>query len=82
MKNPMHVDASLFGFYTGMRRGEILALRWEEVDLGKGLFRVEETKTGVPLELPVTRQLGEILARRRERGRAGVSRLRVPVSGE
>ncbi len=63
--NPLHLDAFLFGLYTGMRRGEILALRWDDVDLGKGLFRVEETKTGVPLELPVTRQLGEILARRR-----------------
>ena len=27
-------------------------------------FRVEETKTGVPLELPVTRQLSAILKRR------------------
>ena len=42
-----------------------MPLRWEDVELEKGLFRVEETKTGVPLELPVTRQLGEILARRR-----------------
>ena len=31
----------------------------------RGLFRVEETKTGEPLELPVTRQVGEILVRRR-----------------
>jgi len=63
VKNPLHLDAFLFGLYTGMRRGEILALRWEDVDLVKGLLRVDETKTGVPLELPVTRQLGEILAR-------------------
>ena len=35
------------------------------MDLEAGLFRVEETKTGVPLELPITRQLGDILARRR-----------------
>ena len=34
------------------------------------MFRVEETKTGVPLELPVTRQLGELLARRRAEGNA------------
>ncbi len=62
--NPVHRDVFLFGLYTGMRRKEILALRWEDVDLDKGLFRVEETKTRVPLELPVTRQLGTILARR------------------
>ncbi len=64
VKNPVHFDALLFGLYTGMRRGEVTALRWEDVDLERGLFRVEETKTGQPLELPVTRQLGEILARR------------------
>ena len=65
VENLVHRDVFLFGLYTGMRRGEIMALRWEEVDLDKGLFRVEETKTGVPLELPVTRQLGGIVARRR-----------------
>ena len=64
MENPVHRDAFLFGLYTGMWRGEVLALRWEDVDLGRGLFQVDETKTGVPLELPVTRQLGEVLARR------------------
>ena len=68
--NPVRRDAFLFGLYTGMRRGEILAPGWERVDLDKGRFRVEETKTGVPLELPVTRQLGKILARRRAEGNA------------
>jgi len=65
VRNPVHRDVFLFGLYTGMRRTEIFTLRWERVDLEAGLFRVEETKTGEPLELPVTRQLGEILARRR-----------------
>ena len=64
VRNPVHRDVLLFGLYTGMRRGEIMPLRWEDVDLDAGLFRVEETKTGVPLELPVTRQLGEVLAQR------------------
>jgi integrase len=49
VKNPMHVDAFLFGFYTGMRRGEILALRWEEVDLGKGLSRWRRPRRGCRL---------------------------------
>ena len=65
VRNPVHRDLMLFGLYTGMRRGEIISLRWERVDLEAGLFRVEETKTGVALELPITRQLGVILARRR-----------------
>ena len=58
------------GVNTGMRLGEITSMRWERVDLGGGLFRVEETKTGVPLELPVTRQLSAILARRQAHSEA------------
>ena len=50
--------------YTGMRRGEVMPLRWDRVDRGAGVFRVDETKTGTPLELPVTRQLAAILDRR------------------
>ena len=76
VRNPVRRDVFLFGVYTGMRRGEIMPLRWEDVDLDKGLFRVEETKTGVPLELPVTRQLGEILARRGQEGDAVPEELR------
>jgi len=57
-------DILLFGIYTGMRLGEILTLQWDRVDLEKGILRVEETKTGEPLELPVTRQLETILERR------------------
>ena len=70
VQNPVSRDLLLFGLYTGMRRGEIMPLQWERVELGAELFRVEETKTGVPLELPVTRQLGAILARRRADGEA------------
>ncbi len=74
--NPVHHDLLLFGLYTGMRRGEIMALRWERVSLDAGSFRVEETKTGAPLELPVTRQLAAILARRRDDSAAMAANLR------
>ena len=68
---PAARDALWFGLYTGMRIGEVLTLRWERVDMAKRLFRVDETKTGVPLELPITRQLAAILERRRsENGEA------------
>ena len=64
VNNPAIRDALWFGLYTGMRRDEVLTLRWERVDMAALIFRVEETKTGVPLELPVTRQLSSILKRR------------------
>ena len=64
--NPMMRDAFRFGMFTGMRVDEVLCLRWERVDMARLVFRVDETKTGVPLELPITRQLAAILERRWE----------------
>ena len=65
VNNPAIRDALWFGLYNGMRRAEVLMLRWENIDMDALVFRVEETKTGVTLELPITRQLAEILDRRR-----------------
>ena len=59
-------DFFRFGMYTGMRSGEVLGLRWDRVMLGEGRFVVDETKSGNPLELPVTRQVAALLARRWE----------------
>ncbi len=59
-------DIFRVGLYTGMRLGEIKSLRWERIDLDRRILRVDETKTGEVLELPVTRQLGEIFERRYE----------------
>ena len=61
---PATRDIFWFGMYTGMRRGEIMALCWDRVDLERRILRVEETKTGEPLELPITRQLAALLERR------------------
>ena len=62
---PATRDIFWFGMYTGMRRGEIMELCWDRVDLERWILRVEETKTGEPLELPITRQLAVLLERRR-----------------
>ena len=66
VSSPKSRDAFWFGFYTGMRLNEVLLLRWDRVDRERLIFRVEATKTGVPLELPVTRQLAALLERRWE----------------
>ncbi len=46
----------LMALATGMRRGEILALRWRNVDLERGCFRVveslEQTKAGLRVKAP------------------------------
>ena len=64
VSNPALRDIFWFGMYVGMRLGEVLPLRWDRVDREALVFRVDETKTGAPLELPITRQLAAILERR------------------
>ena len=48
----------LIALSTGMRRGEILALRWKNVDLERGAVRVmeslEQTKDGIRFKAPKT----------------------------
>ena len=58
-------DIVWIGVYTGMRLDEVRSLRWERIDLEKKILRVDETKTGEVLELPITRQLAAIFERRR-----------------
>ncbi len=50
---------AVVGLGTGMRRGELLALRWADVDLDAGLIRVErsleQTKAGLRFKAPKTK---------------------------
>ena len=57
----------IMAYYTGMRRGEILNLRWHQIDLSKGLTRLEgvDTKTQkgrlVPLNATLTALLKDAM---------------------
>lgn len=62
---PATRDIFWCGLYTGLRVSEVFGLRWDRVSLSRRLLRVDETKTGKPLLLPVTRQLAAVLERRR-----------------
>lgn len=68
VNNEVIRDALWSGLYTEMRRDEVLTLRGERIDLEARTFLVEETKTGVPPELPITRRLAAILERRQTAG--------------
>ena len=63
VRNPVVRDAFRFGLYTGMRLTEVTALAWSQVDMAAMTVRIDDTKSGEPLEFPVTRQLTAILER-------------------
>ena len=60
-RNPVSRDAVRMGLYTGMRRDEVLDLRWERLDMAAMVLTIEETRSGEPLEFPITRQIAAIL---------------------
>ena len=62
-------DMIWFGLFTGLRRGEVSGLRWEQVQATQGRFRIERTKSARALDLPITRQVAAILERRRKAAR-------------
>ena len=39
---------------TGARKGEIMALRWKDIDLGQKVMRLEETKNGDRRSIPLS----------------------------
>ncbi len=46
---------------TGMRRGEVLGLRWEQVDLRHGFILLDTSKNGERREIPINTTVEELL---------------------
>lgn len=42
---------------TGMRKGEILSLKWDNVDMGNGFILLDKTKNGQRREIPINATL-------------------------
>jgi integrase len=57
---PIAVAATKFLALTGWRRGEMLVLKWSEVDLATRTARLADTKTGASLR-PLSREACDVL---------------------
>ena len=57
-------DFLLVMLFTGMRRGEAATLQWKHVDLKDGTIRLEDTKNGETITLPLSDFLLDLLNRR------------------
>ncbi len=56
--------------HTGMRQGELLALRWPDVDLENGFASVNDPKNGTPRKVPLNKTVRELLGRLRREARS------------
>jgi integrase len=68
---PAHLRPVLaFGYYTGARRGEILALKWRQVDLKAHTVQLDpgSTKNDQPRTIPVQGALLKMLSRQKAVG--------------
>jgi integrase len=63
-KNKARPDLVEFCMFTGVRRGEALALTWDRVDRARGVVRLELTKSGRRREVPLSSNADGVLARR------------------
>jgi integrase len=54
-----------FAAHTGMRKSEILGLKWEQINLETGFIYLRETKNDEPREVPLNDTLTELLKRHR-----------------
>ena len=52
-RNPLVTPVIDFAIHTAMRRGEILALRWEQVNWQQRTAYIADSKTGVPRTIPL-----------------------------
>lgn len=47
--------------YTGQRRGNVLSMRWDDINFTNNTWYIQETKNGDPLIVPLVSQAVEIL---------------------
>jgi len=59
--NPDLFPAVLLAITTGMRKGEILSLRWPQVDLKRSLIQLIDTKNSEPRTVPVPKVSVDVL---------------------
>jgi len=59
-------DAFMVSLLTGMRRSDVLAMRWEQVSLERGEWRIPDPKNGEPLTVPLVGEVVRLLQERRQ----------------
>jgi len=61
-RNKSLLPAVVIAMETGTRRGELLGLTWDRVDMSRGVIRLEVTKGGKRREIPMRQVVYDTLA--------------------
>ncbi len=64
-------DYILLSLLTGARRGNVVSMRWKDVNLSEGVWRIPMTKNGTPQNLPLSPDAVAILQARLEQAAPG-----------
>ena len=65
-EQPLFRDFFIIALLSGARRSNVQAMRWDEVDLDAGYWRIPETKNGLPIVVPLVGPAVEVLRARAE----------------
>lgn len=60
-RNPMIAQVTWFALATGMRRGEVLGIKWRDINLERQLCLLHVTKNGRPRTVPLSAQAVSIV---------------------
>ena len=58
-------DYIYLSLFTGARRANVMAMRWDEISFDHMIWAIRETKNGSPLHLPLAPQAIEVLQNRK-----------------
>lgn len=61
--NEVFKNYVLLSLFTGQRRSNVLAMRWSHVDINNGFTYFPDTKSGEPIQTPLTTHSKELLER-------------------
>jgi len=59
--NEVFKNYVLISLFSGQRRGNVLPLRWSQIDLNNGFMYLPDTKNSEPMQVLITSQLKELL---------------------
>jgi len=60
-KNQLVKEIAIVALYTGLRRGEIFNLTWDDVDFERRVILVEQSKSGKKRVVPMNQTVSELL---------------------